>query len=175
MRRHAEALRVMTAPRASAIEDRNALKTAFKQVVVMLGGLEAAASCTRVAKSQLSEYGSVQADERHAPIDVVLDLERIAGEPLITAALARAQGCLLLPVELVGDNDIARALQLVATDAGRTLADAMRALSGDMGEAERRTLQIDLGDLVRAANAALSIITRPPTVVPLQASGERDA
>ena len=72
-------------------EQINALKTAFKLVVSDVGGLEAAAACTRLGKSQLAEYGNINS-EKMITVDVVLDLEAIGGAPHVTAAMAAAHG-----------------------------------------------------------------------------------
>jgi hypothetical protein len=147
--------------RATSETERNGLKTAVKRLIVMLGGLDAAATSTRVQRSNLSEYGAVQLADRHMPIDVVLDLERLAGEPLITEALARAQGFALMPLS-VGEGDIADALARVSVDAGKTLADAMQAIRDGMPESERLQLVTDLTELTRAANVALGLLQRHP-------------
>jgi hypothetical protein len=144
--------------RNSTEADRNALKTAFKREISILGGLEAAASCTRVGKSVLSEYGAIQAPASFPPVDVVLDLERIAGLPLVTECLARSQGFRLLPIELPGEGDVVEALQAVTTDVGQTMADALRACAGGLLDADLRVLDRDLGELVRAAGMAHALI-----------------
>lgn len=62
------------------------LKAAFRKLVNLCGGLEAAAAETRVGKSALHEYGQVE----HAsfpPADVVADLEAFAGRSPVTEAL----------------------------------------------------------------------------------------
>jgi hypothetical protein len=50
--------------------DYNALKTAMKLVITDLGGIDAAASCTRVGRSQINEYGTAGKDS-FAPADVI--------------------------------------------------------------------------------------------------------
>ncbi len=154
--------------RASSDSDRNALKTAWKRMLGTLGGLEATAACTRASKSRLAEYGAVQAADTHAPIDVILDCERIAGTPFVTETLARLQGYLLLPIEMPGDGDVACALQTVATDAGATLSDSLSALAGGMEPAKMLGVQADLTELVRAAQNALSLVTHRIGTAPLK-------
>ncbi len=58
----------------------NSLKTAFKMLIADLGGLDAAASCTRVKRSNLSDYGAPGKDFA-VPSDVIADLETVAGAP----------------------------------------------------------------------------------------------
>ncbi len=68
-----------------------ALKSAFRSALRLAGGGDAFSRSTRVSAAQLSRYGSPDHDW-HAPIDVVLDLELDLGQPVVTAALAAAQG-----------------------------------------------------------------------------------
>lgn len=147
----------MSRERASGEQQRNALKTAFKRVLALLGGVDAAAATTRVGRSNLSEYGVPQMADRHAPIDVVLDLEIIAGTPLVTEALAAAQGYVLLPVH-IGTDDVAAVLAELATDAGKTMADAVQAIRDGMPPHERAVLVSDLTELHRVIARALGLL-----------------
>jgi hypothetical protein len=161
--------------RASTPIQRASLKTAVKRVIAELGGLEAAATCTRAQKTRLAEYGAAQAPDAHMPADVILDLELTAARPLITEALCRVHGCLMIPVELPGEGDVARALQAVATDAGATLSDALRALSGGMSAPDMLTVQADLTELVRASQAALAQVNRRMGLHPIGSMEDRAA
>jgi len=66
----------------------SAIKAAFRRLVKSCGGLEAAATLTRVGKSQLHEYGSLQHEVSFPPADVIADLERDAGDAIVSALLA---------------------------------------------------------------------------------------
>jgi hypothetical protein len=136
---------------------RNAIKTAFKRLVVLAGGVDAAATITRVGRTILSDYGVPQLPDRHVPADVLLDLEMIAGAPLVTEALASAQGFILLPVN-VGEGDVAEALARVSQSAGKTLSDGLQALRDGLPDAERGVLIRDLTELSRTANHALGLL-----------------
>lgn len=137
--------------------DYNAIKTAFKLLLLRLGGVEAAASCTSVKKSLLADYGSV-ASERFARCDVIMDLERVAGEPIVTAALARAQGCALVMTEPVrARSEMAVLLARIGQDAGELFATAALALGHKKPTAkERATMLRELDDLRRAADEAIA-------------------
>jgi hypothetical protein len=80
-------------------EERRALKTGFRVLVQHCGGLEAAAAATRVAKTALAAGYDQEAADRFAALDVVADLERAAGEPVITRLLAAMHGMALVHVE----------------------------------------------------------------------------
>lgn len=76
--------------------DRLALKRATSEMVKGVGGLEAGAAFTRIGKSMLADYGSLNKADCFVPIDVVADLEPLARErtgwPHVTQALCKAMG-----------------------------------------------------------------------------------
>ncbi len=139
----------------------NALKTGTKQVLADLGGADAAVTCTRVQRSQLYDYGNVAVD-KFTPIDVVLDLERVGGTPHITAALARAQGYMLMPIEIARDRSELSALMAeIGRDFGELFATAATALSHDkLTEQERLDLVRELDNLRRVTGEAIAFLSR---------------
>lgn len=138
---------------------RAALKTAARVLIQRLGGIDAAATCTRVGRSNLAEYGSLHHPDRHMPVDVVADLEMIAGEPLVTAALARAAGFTLVPLALPSGGDAVLHLQRVAGQSGTVLSSAVAALSdGTIDADEREALLAQLDDLRAAVGAAMAAL-----------------
>ncbi len=138
---------------------RAALKTAARVLIQRLGGIDAAATCTRVGRSNLAEYGSLHHPDRHMPVDVVADLEMIAGEPLVTAALARAAGFTLVPLALPAGGDAVLHLQRVARQSGTVLSSAVAALSdGTIDADEREALLAQLDDLRAAVGAAMAAL-----------------
>lgn len=139
----------------------NSLKTATKLVVADLGGGDAAATCTRVGKSQLSDYGNVSSD-KFIPVDVVLDLERVGGVPHITAALARAQGYLLVPGSTPrARSELAVLMAEIGRDVGELFGTAALALShGKLTDAERQELLRELDNLHRVVGEVMSLLKR---------------
>lgn len=107
----------------------DALKTAVAVLLRRVGGLEAAASATRVGVSKLSEYQSRRMEDRHMPVDVVADLEAVAEEPLVTAALARLAGYTLVKIEGATTGDVVTPVQRVTRDAGELAAQLMEAIA----------------------------------------------
>ena len=81
------------------------LKRRTDQLIDACGGLVAASAETRAGKSSLANYadsrGCGAAATLWAPIDIVADLEKVAGEPLVTRELARLAGYDLLPMATV--------------------------------------------------------------------------
>lgn len=124
-----------------------ATKTAWKLLVGRLGGTEAVASCTRATRSMASDYGNIQS-ERFVPVDVLLDAEAVAGEPLVTAALARAQGYELIPVSPVSDCDLAIELARMGADNADLFAQVSAHLAGaPLTPAQLGKALADLNDL----------------------------
>ncbi|MBL4761261.1 MAG: hypothetical protein JKY93_01010 [Gammaproteobacteria bacterium] len=76
----------MTA-RIFTAEQYNALKMATRKLHKKSGGLESAASLTRVQHAQLGVYQNVNVTDQFAPIDVIADLEHETGTPFVTEAL----------------------------------------------------------------------------------------
>ena len=161
--RHAHTI----APIAPAVirnpSERSALKTLTRELVTRLGGLDAAAACTRVQRSNLAEYGSLHHPERFAPIDVILDLEVALGAPLVTGALARASGCRVVGEATVSvGGDVNAALSRVGREASALFAAVMDALAdGQLDPSERRALVREVDDLIAAAEAARRAMADP--------------
>lgn len=139
--------------------NRAALKTAVRLMVQQLGGLDAAKSCTRVGTSNLAEYASVHHPARHAPIDVVLDLELIAGEPHVTAALARLQGYRLEPIAPVNSGDVVSPAQRLVRSTADLAAQLLDALADNTITTGERDALLDVAAQARAAaDAVLSAL-----------------
>jgi hypothetical protein len=85
----------------SLVRDFGTLEEA---VAVLLGRytklLDAAAHC-RVGPKQLSADANPDTPERHMPVDVVLDLEGAASDPVVTRCLAAQQGFVLFRLPAV--------------------------------------------------------------------------
>ena len=102
-------------------ESYAALKTAFRVLVARVGGVDAAASVTRVGKSAIADYYNLDKPESFAPADVIADLEAVAREPFVTATLARLSGC-----RLAGGGE-------ATAPAGRSLTQAVAGVIGQIG------------------------------------------
>lgn len=138
--------------------DIRSLKTAFRALIQRVGGLDAAATVTRVRASQLAAYYDPHQPQQLMPADVVADLEHVAGEPLVTAQLARLAGHLLLPMA-AGPGSEARAIAAVFQEAGELGARWASAMEdGRLDDAELEGVQTELADLHRAAGAAMALL-----------------
>ena len=137
--------------------NRAALKTAVQVIVRQLGGLDAAATCCRVGRSNLGDYGSHAHPDRYIPADVILDLEAIAGEPIITTALARAQGYRLEPVAARQTGDVVSPAQRLMRAAAELSAQLLDALEDHtISPAERDGLLATAGLARQAADAVMA-------------------
>jgi hypothetical protein len=139
-----------------------AVKTAWKLLVGRLGGLDAVTSCTRAARSLASDYGNIHSD-RFVPVDVLLDAETVAGEPLVTAAIARAQGYELIPVSAVSASDLAIEIARLGADVADLFSQISAHLSGaPLSEQQRAKALADLVDTKLVVLRAEAILGRCP-------------
>lgn len=140
----------MNPARPTTSEQRKALKIAAQIVVNLLGGGKQAARLTVVDPATLSLYGAPHEDARHMRIDVALDLDLAAGEPVIAMALAAAQGYSLVRLDAGAGcgpltiSDFAR-LQREAFEAKAAVLESIA--DPDITPAEKRRMRKELADL----------------------------
>lgn len=140
-----------------------ALKAFTRALIEKAGGLEAAATRTRVGKSQLHEYGNP--DKRDfIPIDVVADLEADVGEPIVSRALAHTAGFALVR-EAHHDSiaaDPARELRLTTARLGNLADDFDKDLSrrANLTPNSKRQLVKDCEALIAEAQRFIDAVNR---------------
>ncbi|WP_336946698.1 phage regulatory CII family protein [Asaia sp. HN010] len=130
------------------------IKTATQAAIQAVGGIDAAASFVRVGRSQLSDY-----QNRHSPsvvpVDVAVELDKCAQQPVILSVMASQLGFMLLPIDL-GDGCAATSMAEVASTVGDTMNATMRALSdGKIDQHEAMDLAHRLNDVIRVTSIAL--------------------
>jgi hypothetical protein len=138
-----------------------ALKTASRALVTMLGGLEAAALVCRYNAPALSEACSLHRTDRSLPLDVVADLERAAGQPVVTRVMARLQRQALVPMLNPGTAE-ARAIAALFRQFGavsETYAAAME--DAVLSPAERQALADGALALSAACQQAAATLLAP--------------
>ena len=144
--------------RQHAAQGYAGLKTGTRLLLRDLGGIDAAASCSRVGRSLWSDYASPHSD-RFIPVDVVIDAEAIAGTPHVTAAMARALGYELVPLLARPRGELGDALARISTGVGALFATVAAAFSdGALSAAERDALARDLDAVVRLAGEARCLL-----------------
>ncbi|MEK9722111.1 MAG: phage regulatory CII family protein [Rhodospirillaceae bacterium] len=131
--------------RPSSETERNALKSAFRLLLKRAGGQESAAFVTRGAHQSLNRYGNPSIPEIHAPIDVVVDLERDVGEPIVTRRLADLAGFVLFAKPPANaDPDWVARLGRLAKEVGEAMARIGEAVAsgGTVTAEESRRLEL---------------------------------
>ena len=129
--------------------DYAALKNAFRRACQQAGGgLREIAGMTRLSSAQLSRFGDISSDQ-FAPADVMLDIDSLAGAPIITRALAGMLGYDLVPA---GQPVVAACFSQHLADLARESGDAVTGLAtaladGKLTPRELADIDRDLSDL----------------------------
>lgn len=162
-------LRLM--PRQHAAQAYGGLKAGTRLLTRDLGGIDAAAACSRVGRSLISDYAN-PASDRFIPVDVVIDAEAIAGTPHVTAAMARALGYELVPLLARPRGELGEALARISTGVGSLFATVASAFAdGALSEQERDALARDLDAVARLAAEARCLLA---AAGPMQEEGQTD-
>lgn len=141
------------------ISDRQGkmLKGAMLRSLTMAGGGAVVQHSTRINEKTLSKQasGSEDHEKTFTGIDVAVEIDMLAGTPVITAMMAEMLGYQLVPIE--GGSHVADAL--AARDAIQLMTEAMDAVTvisaavsdNHMDAAERRDVMRELEDLLKIA------------------------
>jgi len=135
--------------RIFTIPDYAALKNAFRRACQQAGGgLRELAGSTRLGSAQLSRFGDLNSDQ-FAPIDVALDLDSLAGEPIILRALASRLGYDVVPLTApIMQAEPAQHLAGLARESGDAISRLAQCLAdGKMTPREWMDCERDLADL----------------------------
>ena len=139
-------------PRLTTDDERNQIKTRTQQLIRLAGGPEFFAPVTGVKKAQLSKYGSLSEPDHFIHADVIVELDRQIGAPMMVSMLAAMLGYRLVPIEEGEPDELTTAdLADVATetsDVVRSLSTAMR--NGPMGSAARREVRREIAEAKRS-------------------------
>lgn len=149
----------MSPRRPIAAADR-ALKSLLRALIDRCGGFDAAATCVRVSRSQLHNYTAMDSDN-FAPVDVVAALEAVAGEPLVTAELARRADHALVPLDLQGEGEIPCSIAAF----GREVSEVFASYAGGMADGvltdeEAADLERKLLDVKRVSDLSIAALRR---------------
>jgi hypothetical protein len=110
------------------------LKTTFRALRRRIGKQDAAASLTRVSQQHISRYEALGEDdaEYFPPIDVIADLERECGEPIVTRRLAELSRHVLVCLPQVGDRHAP--LGRVSAEALKEVGDVFSTLGEQLSD-----------------------------------------
>jgi len=137
------------------------LKRATELACETAGGVNLAQGCTRVVGSVLSRY--FKEDDRHEklfiPVDVAIDIDRMAKRPLIIETCAEILGYALVPLE----SRIASVEALSEEDAYRIMDEAtelwrmtrLAFADGKIDALERKQMRTKLHELIAACHIIL--------------------
>ncbi|HZD25568.1 MAG TPA: phage regulatory CII family protein, partial [Alphaproteobacteria bacterium] len=140
------------------------VKTAVRALLHALGGETRAAALCRVSKSTLSEYGNPRYADRHMPVDVVLALEKAAGEMPVSEHLAAEHDAVLLklPQEEAAETVWIDHLSAIGKEAGDVFhrAGEFLANDGDIDAREAPLLLREVDELLAAVAAMRTAVRR---------------
>jgi hypothetical protein len=106
-------------PRLISDEELRRLKTITAQALKAVGGGDAFEASTRVKQAALSNYGNNAVPDKFIPLDVAVELDRLAGAPLLLGAAARMLGFKLEPIASTENAGISVAdVRSVAKESG---------------------------------------------------------
>lgn len=136
----------------------NALCTAWRRLVRHVGGVDPLAVGLGVQRSHVSEFGSPHTG-RSPPAALVLEAEALAGEPIVTEALAAALGYRLVPIGAGAAGDLHQRAAQVVAEVGEAFA-VMSAASADghICAGERAALIREFSQVVTAGERVLAAL-----------------
>lgn len=143
----------MNPTRPTTEQDRFSLKAAFRQLLKRAGGQEAAELVTRGRHQTLNRYGNPKEEDCHAPIDVIADLEREIGEPVVTRHLAEMNGFMLVKKTVASTGvDLLAHVSALASETGEAVKAAVEAYAdGSKSDEELENIVKQAGDAELAA------------------------
>ncbi len=127
--------------RKTNLDDLQAVKAATRRLVDICGGQESAASITRVSHQTISRYRLADRADDFIPADVLLDLEKDAGDPLVTRVLAARQGWTIVPAHAQPSG--ATLMQSIGQITQET-SDVVNAVANGLADGEFDARDIDL-------------------------------
>lgn len=161
-------------------QDRLSLKAAFRRLLKMAGGQEAAELITRGKHQTLNRYGNANEIDCQAPIDVIADLEREVGDLVVTVHLAEMNGFMLVKKSAVAaDANLLTHISALAGESGQAVQATVEALADGIDTEAELIRVIKEGEeavhagtcLVLAAKARLEALRK--NVTPIRGSAAR--
>jgi hypothetical protein len=125
--------------RPTTLAERKEIKTVCSRAIRQVGAANFVHD-TRVSEGQLSKYGAL-ADVDYMPVDVLADLERVIGYPLVSEFLAGLAGYVLTPVDSVADAPNLSDVGLLQETKGKLITMMIKALlDGHLDPHEKREI-----------------------------------
>lgn len=128
-----------------------ALKAATRRAITLAGGPVAASKELRVDAGRLSRYGSPD-DALYVPIDVALELDKLAGDNIILRAWADLHGFDLVARDRDADQlarDVTSLAGCVARESGELISSTIDAVSdGKLTPREAQKIHDEAADVI---------------------------
>lgn len=155
--------------RLVSLAEREALKKATNRAIRKDGGTQSdAARHTRVRQAQLarcSNHTNRDFENDFVAVDVAVELDRLAGHPIIAKEMLAQQGYIAIPLPQV-DAECADARQAAATI--KELGEVLTAIGADLADGEVGNDLAQLDDVIKQGGEGLEQLT-----IFLQAMKER--
>lgn len=142
--------------RPHTISSYKQFKVAFGQILSSCGGATNLSGITRVGQSALYQMASTNEAKHFPPVDVVADLEQVAGDPVVTRVLARLSGYTLTPIREVA---CVGSISLVLAKLGKEVSEVFSSAAQSLEDEKLcpREAQVVLRD-VDEAMAVLEVL-----------------
>lgn len=145
--------------RISSDFERNALKSAARSALSLIGPAKQLVAVSRISEGHLSKCINRDLPD-FLPVDVALEADRLAGAPVIVSAMADLLGFRLVPLdgESASAFDAAKGLDIVADAVA--MAQTMReaAADGRIDELERREISDRINGQIKALQDTLRAV-----------------
>ncbi|WP_319532836.1 phage regulatory CII family protein [uncultured Cohaesibacter sp.] len=143
----------MTSARQYASDFYLRLRRRCRELIKKGGGIECSAETTRVNQAQMGRYGLAHGAD-WMPVDVVADLEKDIGEPVVSRALVQAIGYEVIKLpEGRWEGDINQQLAAMFKEVGEVTQHIGQCLADDgcisADEARQHRLRKEIGDAVQ--------------------------
>lgn len=135
-------------PRLTTEDERNQIKVRTGQLVRLAGGVEFFAPVTGVNKAQLSKYGSLAETDCFIRADVIIELDRQLGAPMMVETLARMLGYGLVPLDETRREPVSPAdVTAAQRETSEAVSATMQALEdGRIDPSEKREVRREIAE-----------------------------
>ncbi|NMG39836.1 hypothetical protein GRZ55_11330 [Chelativorans sp. ZYF759] len=160
--------------RETTPQERRALSMSVRRAAKLGGGAASVQHMTRVGEADLSRYGAPEQDDRHCPIDVAVDLDRMAGGPVVVAAMATLLGYRLVAEARPANGDLClREIARIGSESAEVVAAILHAMAdGTLCEADRRRINMEIEEACRVLRSVQGRLGTIGIVVKNNAGGD---
>jgi hypothetical protein len=145
--------------RISSDHERNALKSAARGALSLIGPAKQLCAVSRISESYLSKCINRDCPD-FLPLDVALEADRLAGSPVIVQAMADLLGFRLVPTEgeRASEFNVEHAFNLVADAVAMAQTIREADADGRRDEREKRAITDQINGQIKALQDALRAV-----------------